>query len=192
MKTFITVLALILSFQSLSMADDITDFEIEGMSVGDSLLNFMSKPEINSSKRNYTKNKKYYVVGYNDLKIYESMDIYLKRGDESYEIRTLGAFIFLKNKECLKKKKEIVKSLRDYFSSAKEETNKDQPHTYDKSGKSRITNTVFLLEGNDRGDHIRVECTDWSKEFENKNWSDNLSVGAYSKEILKWFDDGYN
>ena len=37
---------LILVFQSWTKADDIKDFEIEGMSIGDSLLDYMSKDEI--------------------------------------------------------------------------------------------------------------------------------------------------
>ena len=35
-----------LSFQTLTKADDIRDFEIEGISLDDSLLNFFSKDEI--------------------------------------------------------------------------------------------------------------------------------------------------
>ena len=40
MRVFITVLVLIFSLQSWTKADDISDFEIEGMSIGDSLLDF--------------------------------------------------------------------------------------------------------------------------------------------------------
>ena len=39
LRVFISIIILIFSFQSLSKADDIRDFEIEGISVGDSLLN---------------------------------------------------------------------------------------------------------------------------------------------------------
>ena len=46
MRLFIAVLVLIFSFQSLPKADDIKDFEIEGMSIGDSLLDFYSKSKI--------------------------------------------------------------------------------------------------------------------------------------------------
>ena len=37
------VLVLTFNFQSLTKADDIRDFEIEGISIGDSLLNFMTE-----------------------------------------------------------------------------------------------------------------------------------------------------
>ena len=40
------VLGLTFNFQSLTKADDIRDFEIEGISIGDSLLNFMTESEI--------------------------------------------------------------------------------------------------------------------------------------------------
>ena len=49
MRVFLTVLTLIFSIQSLTKADDIRDFEIEGMSIGDSLLDFLSKKEINEN-----------------------------------------------------------------------------------------------------------------------------------------------
>ena len=56
MKKLLLVLILILGFQTLVKADDIRDFEIEGISVGDSLLNFFSKKEINDNLKevNYT------------------------------------------------------------------------------------------------------------------------------------------
>ena len=61
MNRLILILILTFSFQPWTKADDIKDFQIEGMSIGDSLLDFMSEKEINNSKRNYVKNKKYYV-----------------------------------------------------------------------------------------------------------------------------------
>ena len=81
MNKLLLILVLTLSFQSITKADDIRDFEIEGMSIGDSLLDFMSTKEIKSSIQNYVDdNKKYYVVGYyKDLEIYEGVDVYLKR-----------------------------------------------------------------------------------------------------------------
>ena len=45
-RIFLTVLILILNLQTLSKADDISDFEIEGISVGDSALKFFSENEI--------------------------------------------------------------------------------------------------------------------------------------------------
>ena len=44
------ILILTFSFQSLTKADDIRDFEIEGMSIGDSALDYFTKNEINNRK----------------------------------------------------------------------------------------------------------------------------------------------
>ena len=46
------ILLLVLNFQTSSKADDIRNFEIEGMSIGDSMLKFMSKNEILKIQRN--------------------------------------------------------------------------------------------------------------------------------------------
>ena len=49
MRIFLIVILLVFSFQSWTKADDIRDFEIEGISIGDKLLEHFSKNEINSS-----------------------------------------------------------------------------------------------------------------------------------------------
>ena len=55
------VLVLTFNLQSWTKADDIRDLEIEGMSIGNSILNFYSKNEIKESTKNYyPKSKKYY------------------------------------------------------------------------------------------------------------------------------------
>ena len=46
MRVFIAVLVLIFSLQSWIKADDISDFEIEGMTIGDSLLDYYTENEI--------------------------------------------------------------------------------------------------------------------------------------------------
>ena len=46
MKRLLLILILTFSFQSLTKADDIRDFQIEGMSIGDSLLDYFSEKEI--------------------------------------------------------------------------------------------------------------------------------------------------
>ena len=46
MKRLLLILILTLSFQTLTKADDIRDFEIEGMSIGDSALDFLIKKKL--------------------------------------------------------------------------------------------------------------------------------------------------
>ena len=57
MRVFITVLVLIFSFQSWTKANDISDFQIEGISIGDSLLDYMTEAEIKNNEWHFFKNK---------------------------------------------------------------------------------------------------------------------------------------
>ena len=45
---YLAIIFLVFSFYSWTKADDIRDFQIEGMSIGDSLLNFYTEEEIKS------------------------------------------------------------------------------------------------------------------------------------------------
>ena len=51
MKKLLGIVVLGLFLITPSQADDIRDFEIEGMSVGNSLLDYVSKSEIEKKKR---------------------------------------------------------------------------------------------------------------------------------------------
>ena len=88
---------------------------------------------------------------------------------------------------------QVLKELRGLFNSAKLVTYDNIAHSYDETGKSRQEQAAFLLKNKNHDDHIRIECTDWSKKLENeRNWRDNFSITAYTKEILDWFIAGYN
>jgi len=75
MKKLLGILVLDLFLITPSQADDVRDFQIEGMSIGDSLLDYFSEKEINDSRRNYFSNKKYYAVGiYKNIEIAKSCE----------------------------------------------------------------------------------------------------------------------
>ena len=57
MRVFIAVLVLIFGLQSWTKADDISDFEIEGMSIGDSLLDYFDKSYIDKKGKHLYPNK---------------------------------------------------------------------------------------------------------------------------------------
>ena len=164
------------------------------MSVGDSLLDYMSETEINSNKRNYVDGKRYYVVAYfKNLNMYDNVDIYLKRKDKSYTIRTVTGQLRVKGQKCLSKKKEIEDSITKMFPNKKLVSYENAKHTFDKSGKSLQSQSAILLKNHNDKDHIRIECTFWSDEIKKKyNFEDHLNVAAMTTEILNWFIDGYN
>ena len=195
MKKLFIIIIIFISFQSWTKADDIRDFQIEGMSIGDSLLDYMSINQIKNSKRNYFKDKrKYYVVARVDnLENYEVVDLYLKTGDQKYLIRTIGGIIELDKNMCFPKKKQIAIELEKMFPNIKKEEF-DKAHEYDKSKKSRQYQTVFFLKKTKKANdpHIRVECTVWSEKVKKKDsFSDVLNVVAMTTEILNWIYSGY-
>lgn len=195
MRIFIGVLILIFCIQSYTNADDISDFEIEGMSIGDSLLDYMSEEQIKFNTIEYFPDeRKYYVVAKTDgLRTYEQVEIYIKTNDKKYEIRTLGAFISKTGKECLEMQKKIDKEFKDLFSNL----NSYQAtidHAYDKTGNSKQIQTNYVFgESAHKDDHIRTECSDWSEEIKKKDgFSDNLMVIAMTSEILNWINNNYD
>jgi len=194
MKTFIVVLVLIFSLQSLSKAEGISEFEIEGMSIGDSLLKYMNKKEINENILNYFNDKrKYYIVGKtSDLNVYEQVEIYLKSDDETFQIRTLGGFVTIGGDKCTSKQKEIDNEFNNLFPNLKS-YKANLNHVYDKSRKSKQKQTVYVFgESAHKDDHIRTECTEWSEKIKNnEGWPDSLTVVAMTSEILKWIESGY-
>ena len=164
------------------------------MSIGDSLLDYMTEEEIKLNTIKYFPDeRKYYVVGKIDgLKTYEQLEIYLKTNDKKYEIRTLGAFISKTGKECLEMQKKIDKEFNDLFSNLNSYAATIN-HAYDKTGNSKQIQTNYVFgESAHKDDHIRTECLFWSEEIKIKDgFSDNLIVIAMTSEILKWIDNNY-
>ena len=200
MKNFISkikinflLLTLIIGFHSIASADKINNFEIEGLSIGSSLLNFMSEKDINKNVRNYVPSTSgYYVVGYDNTSNYDTLDIYLKRNDKNFIIKSVIGFVFLDFENCKVKLNEVFNEIDQIFQDVKKVDNGLVNHSYDKTGDSKEYQVAYLLKNIQEDDHIRLQCTDWSSKLtKEKNWADSFNVGAYSKEILDWFIGGY-
>ena len=58
MRIFVSVLVLIFCFKSWVIADDVSEFEIEGVSIGDSLLDYFSKEKVDKRVKLYIQTKK--------------------------------------------------------------------------------------------------------------------------------------
>ena len=86
MRIFIAVLVLIFNLQSWTKADDIRDFEIEGMSIGDSLLDFMSKSYIDGDKEAMFPNDKYLTIFYEDKSGIDTFANFHVKGQKNYSI----------------------------------------------------------------------------------------------------------
>ena len=119
------ILILTLGFQSLSKADDIRDFEIEGISIGDSLLDHTEYKLIMDRKTTPYKSKKFAMfTGFLDeASSYDGYLIHFKNDDPKFIIESLqGVVLYEKNiQECYNLKKVIVAELDTIFKNSQKE-----------------------------------------------------------------------
>ena len=172
MKSLLLFFILTVSFQSWANSDDIKDFEIEGMSINKSALDFMTVDEILNNTLPYFETKrKYYILSViDDLKLYDQVEIYLKSNDNKYYIKSIIAGIFIdKLDQCLKQKKKIVNDLDKIFSNIKKISG-SKKHEADPTGQSKHYIDQYNLG---YPNHIRVECTQFSKEMINAGLASN-------------------
>ena len=198
MKKLSTYLFLILfSFSIPSHADDISEYQIEGISIGDSLLEHLSKEQIISEIEANKPTYNYLNNDFEEVYLFESSDKYyalsfmVKPKDKYFNIYSVRGLIDYDNKieQCFIKKKEIVKEFSLIFSNAtqREET---LEFNWDPTGESITYNTYFDFEN---GDYARVSCSKYKKSLKiENNWSDGLSVKIGKKEIFEWFDNPIN
>ena len=191
MKKLFIIIIIFISFQSLSKADDIRDFEIEGMSVGDSLLNFFSKKEINkkiNSKSTYWYQNNTYVsilIQSENFKTYEEIGAVINPKDNEFILQSIeGTFNYRsKINECYKKQNIITEDLKKTFSNTTEFKTYTRKYTVDKTGKSTSKYNRFTFSN---GSAISVVCYDMDKDFIDPN--DQLYLVISSEKFMEWID----
>ena len=192
MKKLSTYLFLLLfSFQAPSWADDIQDFQIEGISIGDSALNYFSEEVIEKNKRNYYKNKKFTPVEIDYLKryeVYDSLSFNYKTGDKNFKIYSLGGAIDYPNNisDCVKKMDEIVVELSGVLKKLSKSKKTSRLFTVAKLNDTKKTSVYFDDELN--GDYIEVACLDYTKE---SGFMDHLKVSIIPKVIGDFLNIAY-
>ena len=164
MRVFIAVLILIFNLQSLTKADDIRDFEIEGMSIGDSLLDHVNKSELKEFVFPYSKKTFKGVIFHNLSNDYDAIQFSVKANDSNLIIHNISAKIYFENKynECIDKMLEITEAFESVISDKTKTQSKDnikRSKESDPSGKSIWSYRAFYF---DDGSAAQVFCTDWS------------------------------
>ena len=191
MKVFLSVIILIISFQSWTKADDVKDFEIEGISIGDSLLDFFSKNQIDNFP-NYDEGtdlkfriSEFYETDNFKINNYDVMQVYYKPDDKKYLISGIRGALFCKNKsECINQHKKIINDLKNLFPDFNDSISEKFKHPDDKTGESEVE----LLFLNLNSGYITVRYTNWSDKME---FSDNVDVEIGTIEVEKWLRNNY-
>jgi len=182
MRVFVIVLVLIFSLQSWSKADDIIDFEIEGMSIGDSLLDYFSEEEIKKAKDESYKDRLFITktIFRTNSNLYDGYQFTYKESDKKKILHNINGVKEYQNKikECRKELKKIVSQLSLIFPDTvkndwgKLNTNEGgyyYPVTFDFKDSARAM----------------VACYVWSKE---SGIPINLKVTLYSAEYREYLN----
>ena len=184
----------VLFFSSSVVADDISDFQIEGISIGNSLLDYMSEEmilqEIEENKDRYSfledSNRFGEVFKWDGLKTYDVITFLVKPDDEKFLIYDIkGSIEFLNDfTGCKIKKKEIAKELSKMFSNAKKDEG-TYKHRVDPTNRSIVDYVRYKFNS---GDYVLIQCMDFEEGIRIKeNLMEDLSVAITTAEIQKWF-----
>ena len=183
MKKLLAILVLGLFLITPSRADDIRDFEIEGISLGDSLMEYVSKEEIKRYKANYYKDDTYDSVTIYpnatsvNIKFYDTLVLSYKTNDDKFSIVGLSGIIRYANNidECFVKMKEVINDLAKTFVNIKPTKIKTINWAMGKN-----TTSEFYFKS---GDAASVQCTEYDREHK---YDDHLRIVINRKEFSNW------
>ena len=188
MKKIFFLIISILSFQTLSLADNIRYFQIEGMKIGDSALDYFSESQLEDNEQgwhNYSY-KEYSTSFVPGKGIYSWFLVSYKNDDENFIIEGLvGGLekINYDNKECNNNLDVMALNISELFKNTVQEEKKSYELTenaaqiYPFTGKSTVTSLSFnFLDGA----KIILECYKMDNEAK-KNQS-------FLKSVLKQND----
>jgi len=195
MRKFFLLFFLCFYSANLSLADDIKNFQIEGISLNDSLLDFFNKSTIDSSRAWTYKDKKFYSLDIfsEKFKNFDALQFHLKKGDKKYIIYGVSGGILFgeaakyypkSEKECKNKSLEIEKDLDSLFINAKKERIRKVGFGHEDPGVIRQDTYYFLDTG-----EVWLHCYTFSKKYKEKNnIYDNLRLTILSEEFRVWMN----
>jgi hypothetical protein len=206
-KLLILLFSLFLLSSPSVFADDLSDFSIEGISIGDSLLDYMTEDEIHEGLE-ITKgffshlaesNRYSEVYLFKDFSTYKNglsfliknnlINKYITIKNEKYTILSIrGKISYIENFDsCIQKRDEIIEVFSEIFPN-EQKNELVYASSSDPSGNSTVDTVWFEF---DSGAQIEAYCTNFEETFRiNKKWSEGLSIAINTSEISRWLS-GY-
>ena len=193
MRFLLLSLVLIFTLQPSTKADDISEFQIEGMSIGDSALIYFNKKELLKEKEYYqiTDSKKFYMSSINSPKFknYDNIMFHFMDNDSSFKIYGISAAIWFSENgirnadDCLVERNKIDKDLIQLFKNLERQVADNNIYAADVTKKSITHNIRYWFKGND---NAGVSCYIYSKEF---SGTSHLKVMFNSSELVDWINN---
>ena len=186
MKKLSTYLFLVLfSFSALSFGDDIRDYQIEGMSIGDSLLDYYSE---NYIKNNFGKwyDDKFHQLLLDDEKYetYENVVVSFNPKDKKYLIVSIsGSINYGKNiNQCYKDQDKIDKIFSELFEFSERRINVLDKGSY--GPENGDTNSKQIVYELNKGTAV-IDCLDWDQKFK-LDFNDRILISIDNKKFREW------
>ena len=175
MKKIFFLIIWILTFQTQSLADNIRYFQIEGMSIGDSALDYFNETQLEDSEQgwhNYSY-KEYSTSLMPGKGIYDWFLVSYRNDDDNFKIEALVGgleIINYNNKECNNRLDSVALSISESFKNTREDKKKykltaDSSRIYPFTGKSTVTSLSFNFTNEGE---IILSCYNMDKKA-NKN-----------------------
>jgi len=157
MKKLLGIVVLVLLLSTSAFTDNIKNFQIERISIGDSALDYFSESELEDNEldwHNYSY-KEYSTSLLPGKGIYDWLQVSYKSDDDNFTIEGLVGILVKKNyddKECNKELNTAVLDLSNVFKNTKQGTKQSYKIAYnprkifqvaDLSGKSTVTSISF-------------------------------------------------
>ena len=194
MKILFTIFFLF--FSSSVVAEDISDFQIEGMSVGDSLLDYMTVEEINNEidfiyeEFNNSKSKNIAIVNfYKDLQIYDMVSIDFKTNDPKFEIAGISGIIIHEGNidNCLRQQQSIFEEVKLTLNDLHYEEFEPYSHEGYPVGDIILHTISFFLDMKRRS-NLEIICWDISEKM---NIPNRLDFSLKSHELNDFLEEIY-
>ena len=187
-KIFILITLTLINF-SVS-ANDIKNFEIGPVSLGQSLLDYTDKDQIKFLKKEaqYPNDKyiRYEITKVVTIDNYDFVDVMVRKNDKNYIIEGISAAIeYNQLDQCLKIKKEIQESIENILKADEIQETKF-PSAQDSTGESIIYGVQYYTKPTPSNESIVVNCYHMT-EKSNKTRLLRVSVNTheFSSFIIK-------
>ena len=185
------LLILFFSISQITFADELSDFEVLGMSIDDNLLNFITEDEIlDEIDKRKTLNRYSHLkepnkfleitVPKQEKDLYDGAEVFIKntipRDNTIHGIR--GYRYYIEDFDaCIKKRNQIAEILTNFFPEAKS-------GSLITEGKNKITDN-FSIGNSER--IIDINCIDLEETYRLKNnFREGLEFVIRNKEFSDW------
>ena len=183
-RTFSKIIIFFFILTTNAKSSDISDFQIEGLSIGDSLLNFASKKLIETHRyKNQSSNNKYIIYEadkFIEINQYDYLGVSIKKNDPKYIITSISGRMYYDNlSECKKLRRLIINDIKKIikFDSSDKSKYKSQ------DGKATVHAIQLYLKPYPSNEAILINCYHF---YDHVNRQRNLSVSANSESFAEF------